>query len=104
MKGPATFCDQYELSQGIFAPHNAVFRLEKTMTNAVPAFAIAVGWTSLICYLLTTRLPNRRANRASSGNGSGADGGDYGGSDGWGPFFLVRRGPFGPGFFGASSR
>jgi hypothetical protein len=83
MNGPATFRDQYKLSQGIFAPHNAIFRREKTMTNAVAAFAIAVGGTSLICYLLTTRLPNRRANRASSGNGSGADGGDYGGSDGW---------------------
>jgi hypothetical protein len=53
------------------------------MTNAVAAFAIAVGGTSLICYLLMTRLPNRRVNRASSGNGSGVDGGDYGGRDGW---------------------
>jgi hypothetical protein len=54
----------------------------KTMTGAVAAFAIAVGGTSLICYLLMTRLPNRRARRGSSGNGSGADGGGYGGSDG----------------------
>jgi hypothetical protein len=29
-----------------------------------------------------TRLPNRRANRRSSGNGFGADGGDFGGSGG----------------------
>jgi hypothetical protein len=83
MNGPATFRDQYGLSQGIAAPHNAVFRREKTMTSAVAAFAIAVGGTSLICYLLMIRLPNRRAHRASSGNGSGADGGDYGGSGGW---------------------
>ena len=45
------------------------------MTSAVAAFAIAVGGTSLICYLLITRLQNRRANRGSSGNSSGADGG-----------------------------
>jgi hypothetical protein len=32
------------------------------MTSAVAAFAIAVGATSLISYLLMTRLPNRRAN------------------------------------------
>jgi hypothetical protein len=83
MNGPATFRDQYGLSQGIAAPHNAVFRREKTMTSAVAAFAIAVGGTSLICYLLMTRLPNCRAHRGSSGNGSGADGGGYGGSDGW---------------------
>ena len=53
------------------------------MTSAVAAFAIAVGATSLISYLLMTRLPNRRANRGSSGNGFGADGGNFGGSDGW---------------------
>jgi hypothetical protein len=52
------------------------------MTSAVAAFGIAVGGTSLICYLLMTRLQNRRASRGSSG-GSGADGGDYGGGDGW---------------------
>jgi len=82
MNGPATFRDQYGLSHGIFAPHNAFFRREKTMTSAVAAFGIAVGGTSLICYLLMTRLQNRRANRGSSGNSSGADGGDYGGGDG----------------------
>jgi hypothetical protein len=83
MNGPATFRDQYWPSNGIFATHNAVFRREKTMTSAVAAFGIAVGRTSLIWYLLMSRLQNRRANRASSGDGSGADGGDHGGSDGW---------------------
>jgi hypothetical protein len=62
MNGPATFRDQYALFHGIAAPHNAIFGREKTMTSAVAAFAIAVGATSLICYLLTTRLPNRRTN------------------------------------------
>jgi hypothetical protein len=52
------------------------------MTSAVAAFGIAVGGTSLISYLLMTRLQNRRASRGSSG-GSGVDGGDYGGGDGW---------------------
>jgi hypothetical protein len=71
MNGPATFRDQYWPSNGIFATHNAVFRREKTMTSAVAAFGIAVGRTSLIWYLLMSRLQNRRANRASSGDGSG---------------------------------
>ncbi len=52
------------------------------MTSAVAAFAIAVVGTSLICCLLMTRLPNRRANQGSSGNGFGVDGGDFGGSGG----------------------
>jgi hypothetical protein len=81
MNGPATFRDQYWLPGGIFAAHNPISGREKTMTGAVAAFGIAVGGTSLICYLLITRLQNRRAIRGSSGNGSGADGGDYGG--GW---------------------
>jgi len=53
------------------------------MTGSVAAFGMAVGGTSRICYLMMTRLRNRRANRGSSGNSSGADGGDYDGSDGW---------------------
>jgi hypothetical protein len=44
----------------------------------------AVGGTSLIFYLLMTRVQNRRATRGSTGDGAGADGGDYGG-DGWSP-------------------
>jgi hypothetical protein len=81
MNGPATFRDQYWLSYGIFAAHNPIFRRE--MAGAVAAFGMAVGGTSLICYLLMTRLQNRRAHRGSSGDGSGADGGDNGGTDGW---------------------
>src|SRR5260370_32111364 len=95
MTAPATFRDQYGLSHGIFAPHNAFFRREKTMTSAVAAFGIAVGGTSLICYLLMTRLQNRRANRGSSGNSSGADGGDYGGgAGGVRPFHFLCGGHF----------
>ena len=35
------------------------------MTSQMTAFAIAVGGTSLVCYLLMTRLQNRRANRSA---------------------------------------
>src|SRR5260221_4403835 len=53
------------------------------MTSALAVFGIAVGTTSLVCYLLMTRSPNRRANRASSGDGSGADDGNYSDGNGW---------------------
>jgi hypothetical protein len=53
------------------------------MTSAMMAFGIAVGGTSLICYVLMTRLQNRRGNRRSSGDNSSTDGGNYVGGDGW---------------------
>ncbi len=64
------------------------------MTNAMAAFGIAVGGTSLICYLLMTRLQNRQRNRRSSGDDSATDGGNYAGGDGWSHRELVRRRPF----------
>jgi hypothetical protein len=54
------------------------------MTSSVAAFGVAVGATSLICYLLMTRVENRRGRRRSSSDNSGADGADYGGSHGLG--------------------
>jgi hypothetical protein len=51
------------------------------MTNAMAAFGLAVGGTSLICYALMTRLQNSQRTRRSSGEGSASDGGNYG--DGW---------------------
>jgi hypothetical protein len=51
------------------------------MTSAMMAFTIAVGGTSLVCYVLMTRLQNR--NRRSSGDGPSSDGGNYATSDGW---------------------
>jgi len=54
------------------------------MRSAVTALAMAVGGTSLICYLLMTRLQNRRANRGSSGQSPSADGGNYAAGDGGG--------------------
>jgi hypothetical protein len=53
------------------------------MTSEMTAFAIAVGGTSLICYVLMTRLQNRRVNRRSSGEHSTSDSGNYAGGDGW---------------------
>jgi len=55
-----------------------------TMTSAITMFGIAVGATSLVCYLLMTRLQNRRTNRGPSRDGSGADGGNDVGGDGGG--------------------
>lgn len=52
------------------------------MTNAMAAFGIAAGGTSLICYLLMTRKPKRRALGGSSRDSSGLDGSRAGG-DGW---------------------
>ena len=53
------------------------------MTSAMAAFGIAVGGTSLICYLLMTRSQNSRRKRRSAGDSSATDGGNYSGGDGW---------------------
>ncbi len=53
------------------------------MTSAMAAFGIAVGGTSLVCYVLMTRLQNRRANRRSLRDSPSPDDGNYTGSDGW---------------------
>lgn len=60
------------------------------MTNAMAAFGIAAAGTSLICYVLMTRLQNRRAIRASSRDGAGPDGGNAGG-DGWSPLGWFQQ-------------
>jgi hypothetical protein len=53
------------------------------MTSEMTAFAIAVGGTLLVCYLLLTRLQNRRANRNSPRDGFLPDGGNYTAAEGW---------------------
>ena len=53
------------------------------MTSAVATFGIAVGVTSLICYLLMTRVQNGRRNLRSSGDSSTPDGGNYAAGDAW---------------------
>ena len=45
------------------------------------AFAVAVGGTSLVCFLLMTRAQNRRAQRGSSRAASASDSGTYAGGD-----------------------
>ncbi len=52
------------------------------MTSAMAAFGVTVCGTSLICYLLMTRLRDRRSDRKSSRGSSGSDAGDYSGGDG----------------------
>jgi len=86
MNGIATFRDEYWPDRCLFATRHPApccgSAREETMTSALAAFGIAVGGTSLICYLLMTRLQNRSANRGSSGHSCGPDGGnDTGG--GW---------------------
>src|SRR5216684_3968939 len=86
MNGIATFGDEYWPGLCFFAAHNQVpacrSGCEETMTSAMTAFGMALGGTSLICYLLMTRLQNRRANRGSSGRSPAPDGGNYGGGGG----------------------
>ena len=53
------------------------------MTSEMAAFAIAAGGTSLVCYLLMTRLQNRRATRSAPRDGFLPDGGNYTATEGW---------------------
>ena len=47
------------------------------MTSEMTAFMVAVGGTSLVCYLLMNRTQNRKARRESvGGDASGTGGGD----------------------------
>jgi hypothetical protein len=59
------------------------FAQEAIMTSEMAAFAIAVGGTSLVCYLLMTRLQNRRANRSAARDDLLSDGGNYTAAEGW---------------------
>ena len=57
------------------------------MTHAMVGFGIAVGCTSLVCYMLMTRLQNSKRRRRSSGDNAG-DGGNYASGDGWSPAWF----------------
>jgi len=76
--------------RALFAVHNQApcrdSAREAMMTGEMAAFGIAVGGTSLVCYLLMTRLQKRPANRRSPRDGSSPDGGNYTGADGWNIF------------------
>jgi hypothetical protein len=58
------------------------FAREAIMTSEMTAFAIAVGGTSLVCYLLMTRLQNRCA-RSAPRDGFLPDCGNYTAAEGW---------------------
>jgi hypothetical protein len=58
------------------------FAREAIMTSEMTAFAIAVGGTSLVCYLLMTRLQNGRADRSAPRDGF-LPGGNYTAPEGW---------------------
>jgi hypothetical protein len=52
------------------------------MTGAMAAFGIAIGCTSLVGYVLMTRLQNSKRGRGLSGGNAG-DGGNYFSGDSW---------------------
>ena len=58
------------------------------MMSGIAVFMVAVGGTSLICYLLMNRVQNRKAPRESAGDGaySGIGGSDSSSSNGWSLF------------------
>jgi hypothetical protein len=72
------------------------------MSGAMTAVGIAIGGTSLICYLLLMRPQNRRAYRGSSYDSSGSDGGSYSGGGGWSLFSWIGGGDSTPDNSGTS--
>ena len=51
------------------------------MTRELTAIAIAVGSTSLICFVLMARLERRRSGRRTVSDGGGSEGGTFAGGD-----------------------
>jgi hypothetical protein len=51
------------------------------MTRELTAIAIAVGSTSLICFVLMARLERRRNGRRTVSDGGGSEGGTFAGGD-----------------------
>jgi len=51
------------------------------MTSAMAAFGVAVCGTSLVCFMLMTRVQNRRATRRPSRGGSSPDGSSFASGD-----------------------
>jgi hypothetical protein len=63
-----------------------LLRAQDTMTSGMTAFMVAVGGTSLICYLLMNRVQNRKTGRDSTGgDSSGTSSNGSSGGDGWNP-------------------
>jgi hypothetical protein len=54
------------------------------MTSGMTAFMVAIGGTSLVCYLLMSRAQNRKTGRESAGGDTyGAGPSSSSGGDGW---------------------
>ena len=61
-------------------------RTQDPMTSGMTAFMVAIGGTSLICYLVMNRVQDRKDRRESAGgdtSGIGSSGSS--GGDGWSP-------------------
>jgi hypothetical protein len=60
---------------------------QDTMTSGITAFMVAVGGTSLACYLLMNRAQNRKSRRESAGGDSysGPSASDGSGGNSWNP-------------------
>src|ERR1700681_4045011 len=79
MNGRASFGDECQWVSGQYrrAKRRYFGRPSREhQMSGMTAFMIAVGATSLICYLLMSRVQNRSASRSSAGDGSG-DGASY---------------------------
>ena len=64
------------------------------MTSGMTAFMVAVGGTSLICYLLMNRAQDRKTRRESAGGDASGTGSSDSSGDGLEPAFLVRQRQF----------
>jgi hypothetical protein len=73
-----------EVDHGARIPKSDLLGLQTqdTMMSGMAAFIVAVGGTSLICYLLMNRVQNRKTVSSSGSSGSG----DSSSADGWNLF------------------
>ena len=84
MNGTATFDDElWRRANAFCGAQSGLFGVGDTMTSGMATFGIAVGGTSLICYLLMTRVQNGKRNLRSSGDSATPDGVGYAAGDGW---------------------
>jgi hypothetical protein len=89
MNGCASFGDQCRWMTGHYrsARRRYFDRLPRgRQMSGLTAFMIAVGGTSVICFLLMSRAQNRSATRSAAGDGSGDGAGYDSGGDGGNAF------------------
>src|SRR6267378_8449701 len=70
----------HEQCCGAKFPRSEPPKPKDAMTSGMTAFMVAVGGTSLICYLLMNRVQNRQARRENAGSDGSSS--SYGSSDG----------------------